>query len=190
MGKIKRSTWTVTFLALGVLYALFGPHSWTKDIPLETLVIRTNVLPDGWEIDHQLSLEQQDADGATENLMTVWEPAGSKDPFGASAFLMLRRYDHVMVAKLRFHVAKLGGDFPSEVYRSPEGWSYDSPYADQTYVVCSLPTAGTYCTAMARYGGFLIRFQYKNRNEPRMEAEFQTLWEEVDTYIGTSLRSR
>ena len=84
-------------------------------------------------------------------------------------------------------VLTTGDSLPHKVFRSPDHWSYNSDFADQTTVVFSLPSAGVYCRVVARYCKYIVTFQYRDRESESIETELQALWEDIDAHVGESL---
>lgn len=159
----------------------------TRDIPLEKLMVDTSMFPPGWQLASTYSLGKEDANGARENLVRVWEMAQSESEPIPGSFMTILKYDHVLSAMYWYAALTAGNSLPFEVFRSPDKWSYRSGTADQMRVVCSLPSAGTYCRIYARYGKYVVLFQLDDRSSTKIESDFQALWEKIDAQVGERL---
>jgi hypothetical protein len=104
-----------------------------------------------------------------------------------TSFMMIRRYNHTLLAVYWYIILTTRDSLPSEVFRTADDWSYRSSFADQALVACTLPSAGTRCRVISRYCNYIVTFQFEDADGRNIEADFQALWEEIDAHVGERL---
>lgn len=173
----------LTVVVVAILGAVFLPCR-SQELPLETLMADLTMLPTGWQVDRTLSYGREYANRADDNLMTVWKLEHGDSGSVATSFMMIQRYDHALLAVYWYTILTARDSLPHEVFRAADDWSYRSSFADQTLVVCTLPSAGTRCRVISRYCNYIVTLQFESPDGRNLEAGFQALWEEIDTHVG------
>lgn len=186
--KMKRASLVLLIIVLSVLLLLYLSRE-TQSLSLDSLTVNTDIFSEEWQVADTYSYSKNEANGASENLMIVWDKDEIMTPDNSKpkTYMFSRRFNHFLHATYKFNVLTSEETLPSQIFFVPDKWNYESNFADQTHVVCSWPNAGSYCKVIAQYGSYIVSFQYESQANEDLVVEIQTIWEKIDNHIGQKL---
>ena len=173
-SRLLSASFYILFLFSITILLLFGGKK--NNVNIKQIVFSNSIVDRNFDpITRNLS--QDNLDGATQELIFIWE---DDTDFRNKPFIVIQEYRTTIYARYKYHIL-IDKYIPDEVYYQL-GIDTEKYYADMLILACTHTSAGDFrCRAIAKYGQYIVDFQFGDGERLFSQDEFISKWELLDT---------